>query len=75
MIQVPSVEIAGFETGSVWFTAKPNSNFNEYMSQWTDVKVEGVLGGLYLNIFLLLLIIHNQGHFLKNSSSTEWGQN
>ena len=45
MIQVPDVEIAGFHTGPVWFSARPDSAFHEYMAQWMDRPVDGALGG------------------------------
>ena len=45
MLQVPSVEVAGYSTGPVWFTVRPDPNFHEYMSQWMDRRVEGALGG------------------------------
>ena len=48
MIQVPSVEIAGYTTGPVWFSARPDRAFHEYMAQWMDRAVDGALGG---NVF------------------------
>ncbi|HET7656497.1 MAG TPA: hypothetical protein VFK18_05885, partial [Luteimonas sp.] len=48
MIQVPSVELAGYRTGPVWFSARPDRAFHEYMAQWMDRPVDGALGG---NVF------------------------
>jgi hypothetical protein len=45
MVQVPSVEMAGFTTGPVWFTVRADANFHGYMSQWMDQKIDGALGG------------------------------
>lgn len=50
MIQVPSIHIAGYEVGPVWFTRRPDHNFHHYMSQWMDKRVEGALGGRYFVI-------------------------
>lgn len=51
MIEVPKVTVAGYEVGSVWFTARPDKNFDEWMSQWMDKKVHGALGGSALQYF------------------------
>lgn len=48
MIEVPSVEIAGWTVGPVWFTHRANRNFHEFMSRMTDVRVEGAIGN---NVF------------------------
>ena len=45
MIEVPSVEIAGLRVGPVWFTSRPDRNFEQYMSSMMDAQVEGSLGG------------------------------
>ena len=45
MIEVPSVKVAGFDVGPVWFTRRPDKNFHEFMSQFMDRTVEGALGG------------------------------
>lgn len=45
MLQVPSIDVAGYSTGPVWFTVRPDPNFHEYMSQWMDRRVDGALGG------------------------------
>lgn len=45
MIQVPEVEVAGFRTGPVWFSARPDAAFHQYMAQWMDRPVDGALGG------------------------------
>lgn len=48
LIEVPSVAIAGWATGPVWFTERPDANFHDFMSEYTDQRVEGSAGG---NIF------------------------
>jgi hypothetical protein len=45
MIEVPSLTVAGYQTGPVWFTARPDGNLEQWMSQWMDKKVYGALGG------------------------------
>lgn len=51
MIEVPQVTIAGHKVGPVWFAYRPNKNFYEYMSQWTDQRVVGAIGGSALQYF------------------------
>lgn len=55
MIQVPTVQVGGLETGPVWFTQRPEKSFLEYMSQWMDKAIVGALGGNALRTFRLLL--------------------
>jgi hypothetical protein len=55
MIQVPSIELAGYTVGPVWFTCRPNSNFHQFMSQWMDRQVEGALGGSALRFFRITI--------------------
>ncbi len=45
MIQVPSVEVAGYVTGPVWFSGRPDDNFHKWMAQWMDRPIDGALGG------------------------------
>lgn len=52
IIEVPSVQVAGWTIGPVWFTERPDASFHEFMAQWMDEKPEGAAGG---NIF---------GHFV-----------
>jgi hypothetical protein len=51
MIEVPSITVAGYTVGPVWFTRRPDENFHEFMSQWMDKQVEGALGGSALKFF------------------------
>lgn len=53
MIEVPSVEIAGWRTGPVWFTQRPDRNFHEFMSSMTDVRVDGAIGNNAFREFTL----------------------
>jgi hypothetical protein len=52
-IEVPLVTIAGHEVGPVWFTARRDRNFHEWMSQWTDRRIEGALGGSLFRYFTI----------------------
>lgn len=45
MIEVPEVMVGGLLIGPVWFTARPDANFRQSMSKWTDRPVDGALGG------------------------------
>jgi hypothetical protein len=51
MIEVPSVRIGPHTVGPVWFTARADPNFHEWMSQWMDRRVDGALGGSALEYF------------------------
>lgn len=52
-IEVPAVEIAGWRTGPVWFTERPDSNFHDFMSSMMDRQVEGAVGGNLLEHFVM----------------------
>lgn len=45
MMEIPTIRIAGFDTGPVWFTRRDDQNFHTFMAQWMDVKPDGALGG------------------------------
>lgn len=51
MIEVPSVTVAGYTVGPIWFTNKPDKSFHEFMTQFMDKKIEGALGGNALRFF------------------------
>ena len=51
MIEVPRLSAGGYDVGPVWFTARPDKNFDQGMSQWMDKKVHGALGGSALRFF------------------------
>lgn len=44
MIEVPVVEIGDVKVGPVWFTQRPDANFRETFSEWTDQPIDGALG-------------------------------
>lgn len=48
IIEVPSVEVAGWKVGPVWFTEQPDRAYHEYMASMMDKVVEGALGA---NVF------------------------
>ncbi len=49
LIEVPKVEVADWVVGPVWFTERPDKNFHDFMSKYTDQRIEGSAGG---NIFV-----------------------
>jgi hypothetical protein len=51
MIEVPSIELAGFSVGPVWFTRRADPNFTEWMSEMMDQPIQGALGGSALGYF------------------------
>lgn len=55
MLQVPSITIAGLESGSVWFARRPDAAFKEYMSSWMDQPICGAVGGSVLRYFRLII--------------------
>jgi hypothetical protein len=44
-IEVPAVTVGGFTVGPVVFAARPDKNFDSFMSSMTAAHVEGALGG------------------------------
>lgn len=55
MIRVPEVTIAGQTVGPVWFTQRPDRNFNEYMSRFMDAPVKGAVGGSAFRYFRMIV--------------------
>lgn len=51
LLRVPEMLVAGHRVGPVWFTERPDVNFHEYMANFTDRSVDGVLGGSGLHFF------------------------
>ena len=51
MIEIPSVEVAGFATGPVWFTRRSDANFHDFMTPMMDARVEGAVGGNVFRFF------------------------
>ena len=45
MIEVPAVTLASHTIGPVWFTARPDPNFHDFMSRMLDRRVESAIGG------------------------------
>lgn len=45
MIRVPRIRVGRETIGPVWFTQRPDRNFSQFMSRYTDQPVEGALGG------------------------------
>jgi hypothetical protein len=55
MIEVKDINIAGFDVGPVWFMIRPDVNYREFTSQWTDKRVDGSIGGNALRDLRLML--------------------
>jgi len=55
MIEVPELSIAGYNVKNVWFLRRPDNNFNEHFSNWTDKPVVGAIGGNVLKGFRVVL--------------------
>jgi hypothetical protein len=55
MIRVPEVRVAGHTVGPVWFTIRPDTNFHDFMSRWTAVRVDGAIGGNVLAPFRVVV--------------------
>lgn len=45
LIEVPELTVGDTTVGPVWFERRPDSNFHQWMSQWTDRRIDGALGG------------------------------
>ncbi len=44
MLEIPSLKLGGAELGPLWVVRRPEANFSEFMSKWTDRPVAGALG-------------------------------
>lgn len=55
MIEVPFIRLGEQEVGPVWFTAREDPNFHEFMSQWMDREIDGALGGSALSYLYVTL--------------------
>ncbi len=55
MIEVPTVELGGYQVGPVCFSKRPDQNFSEYMSRWMDYPIQGALGGSAFRYFRIIL--------------------
>ncbi len=55
MIEVPELTIAGYTVKNIWFTQRPDNNFSEHFSNWTDKPVVGAIGGNVLKAFRVVL--------------------
>jgi hypothetical protein len=55
LIEVPTLVIAGWTVGPVWFTERPDNNFHKYMAQMMDKPPEGAIGGNVFDHFRMTL--------------------
>lgn len=55
MIEVPTLKIAGWVVGPVWFTERADHNFHDGMSSYTDKQVEGAAGANIFSHFVMTI--------------------
>ena len=55
LIEVPSVKIAGWSVGRVWFTERPDAAFHGMMSSMMDKQVEGSVGANVFRHFVMTI--------------------
>lgn len=55
LIEVPTLVIAGWTIGPVWFTERPDPAFHTYMSTMMDQPIEGAVGGNVLAHFTMTI--------------------
>lgn len=55
MIEVPSVELAGWLVGPLWFTERADANFHDMMGSMMDKPPEGAVGGNLLQHFVMTI--------------------
>ncbi len=68
LIRVPLVVVAGKKIGPIWFAKRPNSAYDEMMSQYMDCKCAGAIGGNVLKYFDITLDYPNKAAwFYRNS--------
>jgi hypothetical protein len=65
MILVPELTIAGLPVTQVWFTRRPDNNFSEHFSKWTDKPVVAAIGGNVLKGFRVVLDYPNSIAWLE----------
>lgn len=54
MIEVPTLDLAGWSIGPVWFTERADANFHD-MSRYTDQQVDGAAGGNMFSHFAMTI--------------------
>ncbi|MBL0937679.1 MAG: hypothetical protein IBJ03_02230 [Gemmatimonadaceae bacterium] len=60
LIEVPSLSIAGYEVGPVWFAKRPDSVYDRMMNPQMDRAVDASLGGAALRTFRMTMDYPNQ---------------
>lgn len=55
LIRVPTVDIAGWSVGPVWFTERPDAGFHGTMDEIMDEPPSGAIGGNVLDRFTLTM--------------------
>jgi hypothetical protein len=65
LIEVPSIEIAGWVVGPVWFTERPDFAFHQEMSPYMDKQIEGSVGGNVFNHFVMTIDYVGQAAYFR----------
>ena len=60
LIEVPSVTIAGYEAGPIWFAKRPDSVYDNMMSPQMDKPIDASIGGAAFRTFRVTLDYPNQ---------------
>lgn len=55
LIRVPTLEIAGWSVGPVWFTERPTKDFHNTLDDLMDAPPDGAIGGNVLQRFVMTL--------------------
>ena len=55
LIEVPTLQVAGWTIGPVWFTERADSNFHDAISRYTDKQVEGAAGANIFSHFVMTI--------------------
>ena len=74
MIEVPLVKIAPVTVGPVWFSARPDATFHDFMSQMMDKKIEGALGGSALRYLDIVIDYPGAKAWLRKDRTARAGE-
>ncbi len=70
LIEVPTVKIAGWDIGPVWFTERPDTNFDAErgIARYMDKEVAGAAGGNIFRHFAMTIDYPNQAAWFSCAS-------
>lgn len=74
MIRVPKISIAGIDSGPVWFAARKDHNFVEWMSSMMDKPIVGAIGGSGLKYYDLIIDYPNAQLVLTGANNEKMPQ-